>query len=85
MDLQREIFLQTLCQHVNGNRKFISITNWRSLKKNQKTWNLLRTLFPSNTFSCTPSFLTVNNETFTNPTAIAIQLNHHFFNIGKSL
>ena len=29
--------------------------------------------------------LIVNNETFTNPTAIANQLNHHFVNIGKSV
>ena len=28
---------------------------------------------------------TVNNETFTEPTAIANQLNHHFVNIGESL
>ena len=40
---------------------------------------------PSNTSSSTPSFLTVNNEIFTNPTAIANQLNHRFVNIGKSL
>ena len=48
-------------------------------------WNLLCTLSPSNTFSSTPNFLTVNNETITNPTAISNQLNHHFVNIGKSL
>ena len=40
---------------------------------------------PSNTSSSTPSFLTVNDETFTNPTANANQLNHHFVNIGKLL
>ena len=40
---------------------------------------------PSNTSSSIPSSLTVNNATFTNPTAIANQLNHHFANIGKSL
>ena len=49
----------------------------------KKTWNLLRTLLPPNTSSSTPSSLTVNNETFTNPAAIANQLNHHFVNIGK--
>ena len=40
---------------------------------------------PSNTFTSTPTSLTVNNETFTNSTAIANQLNHHFVNIGKLL
>ena len=30
------------------------------------------------------SSLTANKETFTNPTAIANQLNYHFVNIGKS-
>ena len=40
---------------------------------------------PSNTSSSTPSSLTVINETFTNLTAIANQLNHHFVNKGKSL
>ena len=50
----------------------------------QKTSNLLRTLLPSNTSSSTPSSLTVNNETFTNSTAIANQLSPNFVNIGKS-
>ena len=55
-------------------------------KNNPKVkWNLLCALLPSNTSSSTPSSLTVNNETFTKPTAIANQLNHHFVNIGKSL
>ena len=40
---------------------------------------------PSNTFSSSPSSLTVNNETFINPTAIANQLNHYFVNICESL
>ena len=40
---------------------------------------------PSNTSSSTPNSLTVNNETFTNLTAIANQLNHHFVNVGKSI
>ena len=40
---------------------------------------------PSNTSSSTPTFLTVNNATFTNHTAIANLLNDHFVNIGKSL
>ena len=40
---------------------------------------------PSNTSSSIPTSLTVNNETFINPTAIANQLNRHFVNIGKSL
>ena len=44
----------------------------------KKTWNLLRVLSPSNTSSSTPSSLTVNNETFTNPMAITNQLNYHF-------
>ena len=50
-----------------------------------KTWNILRTLLPSNTSSSTPTSSTENNETFTNATAIANQLNYHFVNIGKSL
>ena len=58
----------------------------RSKNNFQKTWNLLRTLLPSNTSSSTPNnSLPGNNETFTNPTAIANQLNHHFVNLGKSL
>ena len=40
---------------------------------------------PSNTSFFTPSFLAVNDETFTNYTAIANQLNNHFVDIGKSL
>ena len=51
----------------------------------EKTWNLLRVFLPSNTSSSTPSSLTVNNEPFTKPTAIANQLIYHFANIGKSL
>ena len=57
----------------------------KSKNNPKKTWNLLFTLLLSNTSFSTLSSLTVNNETFTNPTAIANQLNHHFVNIGKSL
>ena len=56
-----------------------------SKNNHQKTWNLLLTLLPSSSSSSTPSSLTVKNDTFTNPMAIANQLNHHFVNIGKSL
>ena len=85
------MFLQRLCKHVNQNKKIskknlIFITNWRSLKITpQKAWNFLHALLLSNTSFSTPSFLTVNNETFTNLLAKANQLNHHFVNIGKSL
>ena len=40
---------------------------------------------PSNTSSSTPSLFTMNNETLTNSTDFANQLNYHFvINIGKS-
>ena len=51
----------------------------------QKIRNILRIFLPSNSSSSTPTSLTVNNETFTNPTAIANQLNHYFVNIGKPI
>ena len=57
----------------------------KSKNNPEKTRNLLRILLPSNTSSSTPSSLTVNIEPITKPTAIANQLNDHFFNIGKSL
>ena len=84
------MFLQTLCEHINQNEKFSKKLYFHhkleeSKDNPQKTWNLLRALLPSNTSFSTLSSLIVNNETFTNPTTIANQLNHHFVNIGKSL
>ena len=57
----------------------------KSKNNPQKTWNYYAPICLPTPSSSTPSSLTVNNETFTNPTAIANQLNHHFANIGKSL
>ena len=57
----------------------------KSKNNPEKTWNLLLVFLTSNTSSSTHSSLTVNNEPFTKPTAIANQLIYHFGNIGKSL
>jgi len=48
----------------------------------KKTWDLLRSLFPSKSNSTLPSSLSINNSSVTNLNAIVQEFNCHFSTIG---